>query len=189
MDGGGRPGAQPPPDVPAALVRAAQGGDLLAMNDLLGLLDPYVRRICGPIALRDGADAAQEALLAVFQRLGQLRDPAALYGWVRTTAVREAVRVSRRAARERPVDDVAAVAGPAAGRRPPVLGADPTAELATDVRDVLGRLSPEHRAILVLRELEGLDERSASALLRISPGTAKSRLHRARHRFREAWTR
>jgi hypothetical protein len=39
------------------LVRAAQRGDALAMQELLGLLTPYVGRLCGPIALDDGADA------------------------------------------------------------------------------------------------------------------------------------
>ncbi|MET8784036.1 sigma factor-like helix-turn-helix DNA-binding protein [Streptomyces sp. NPDC004589] len=44
-----------------------------------------------------------------------------------------------------------------------------------------------HRAVLVLRELEELDERSAAKVLGIAPGTVKSRLHRARSAFRKAW--
>ncbi|WP_207400571.1 RNA polymerase sigma factor [Actinomadura roseirufa] len=167
-----------PPDrfaIAADLVRRAQRGDAVAMNDLLDLLTPYVARLCGPIALQDSADAAQEALLAVFQGLRNVRDPGALYGWVRTTAVREAVRVARRNQHQIPaeLDDVPAAGSP---------------ELAADIRDVLGRLSPEHRAILVLREIEGLDEKAAADLLTISPGTAKSRLSRAKSTFRKAWT-
>jgi len=67
----------------------------------------------------------------------------------------------------------------------------PTAggELASDIRDVLARLSPDHRAVLVLRDLEDLDERSAAALLSVEVGTVKSRLHRARQSFRKAWQR
>jgi len=58
-----RPVTQPgSPDRPAellgGLVRAAQRGDALAMNDLLDLLAPYVGRLCGPIALQEGPDAA-----------------------------------------------------------------------------------------------------------------------------------
>jgi RNA polymerase sigma factor (sigma-70 family) len=157
------------------LVRAAQHGDTLAMNDLLDELVPYVGRICGPIALESGADAAQEALIAVFRSLGSLREPRALYGWVRTIAVREAVRVAQREARARPQDltDL------------PARGAQ---ELATDIADVLRRLSPEHRAVLVLRDIEGLDEKSAAAQLGLPTGTVKSRLHRARNSFRRAWT-
>ncbi|MFE2305062.1 RNA polymerase sigma factor, partial [Streptomyces sp. NPDC059411] len=60
-------------------------------------------------------------------------------------------------------------------------------QLAADIDDVLARLSPAHRAVLVLRDIEGLDEESAAALLGVPPGTAKSRLHRARTSFRKAW--
>jgi RNA polymerase sigma factor (sigma-70 family) len=158
----------------AALVRAAQGGDTIAMNDLLDHLAPYVGRICGPIALDNGPDAAQEALVAVFRSLRGLREPAALYGWVRAIAVREAIRVARRdrQATPRELTDL-----PARG--------DP--QFAVDVHDTLARLSPEHRAVLVLRDLEGLDEHTVAALLDVPAGTAKSRLHRARENFRKAW--
>ncbi|MER7249012.1 sigma-70 family RNA polymerase sigma factor [Kribbella sp. NPDC000426] len=156
------------------LVRAAQRGDTVAMNDVLDALTPYVGRICGPIALRDGPDAAQEALIAIFRGLRGLENPAALFGWARAIAVREAVRVARRGQRQQPAElaDLPAADDP---------------QLAVDVRDVLRRLSPEHRAVLVLRDLEGMDEQAAAAVLDVPAGTAKSRLHRARASFRKAW--
>ncbi|MEV6971263.1 sigma factor-like helix-turn-helix DNA-binding protein, partial [Hamadaea sp. NPDC051192] len=61
-------------------------------------------------------------------------------------------------------------------------------QLAADVHDVLRRLSPEHRAILVLRDLEDLDEQTVAAMLEVPKGTVKSRLARARASFRKAWT-
>ena len=140
---------------PEQLVRAAQGGDTLAMSQLLDQL-------------------AQEALVAVFKSLRTLKDPAALFGWVRAIAIREAIRVARREQRQ-----VAADLDELPARDDP--------QLAVDIRDTLARLSPEHRALLVLRDLEGLDERDAAALLEVPAGTAKSRLHRARASFRKAW--
>ncbi|GGO45966.1 RNA polymerase sigma factor [Streptomyces lasiicapitis] len=157
------------------LVRAAQRGDTLAMAELLDVLAPYVGRICAPIALDQGPDAAQEALVAVFKSLRTLKDPAALRGWVRAIAVREAIRTAHRSARSVPADLSTL---PARG--------DP--QLSADIRDVLDRLSPEHRAVLMLRDVEGLDERTAAALLGVRTGTVKSRLHRARDTFRKAWT-
>lgn len=120
------------------LVQGAQRGDGLAMAELLDELAPAVGRWCGPIALQDSQDAAQEALIVIFRRLGSLRQPAALFGWARAIAVREAVRVARRSGRERPAElaDL-----PARG--------DPL--LASDVRQVLDRLPPEQRAVLMLR--------------------------------------
>jgi len=160
----------------AGLVVAAQRGDGLAMAELLDALAPAVGRWCGPIALQDAPDAAQEALIAVFRGLKGLRDPAALFGWARAITVREAVRVARRAARERPAE-LADLPGPD----------DPM--LAVDVRDVLERLTPEHRAILMLRDLEGFDERSVADALGTPVGTVKSRLSRARDNFRKGWGR
>lgn len=146
----------------------------MAQGDLMDALIPFLGRVCGPIALQDGSDAVQEALIAIFRNLCQLREPAAIFGWARAIAVREAVRVARQAARAVPAElaDV-----PSAG--------DP--QLATDVRDVLRRLTPEHRAILVLRDLDGMGEREAGALLAIPAGTVRTRLLRARWAFRKAW--
>ena len=62
-------------------------------------------------------------------------------------------------------------------------------ELTTEVRDLLARLPVQHRTVLVLRELEGLDERTMAELLGVPEGTVKSRLNRARSSFRKAWTR
>ncbi len=60
-------------------------------------------------------------------------------------------------------------------------------KLARDVRSVLQSLPPEQRAILVLRDLEGLSEREAAAQLDVAHGTVKSRLHRARAAFAARW--
>jgi len=159
---------------PEQLVRRAQGGDTLAMNDLLDQLTPYVGRICGSIALSNGPDATQEALVAVFRSLRTLKEPGALFGWVRAIAVREAIRVARQDQRQvaADLDELPAPNDP---------------QLLVDVRDTLARLTPEHRALLVLRDIEGLDEQEAAVLLEVPAGTAKSRLHRARASFRKAW--
>ena len=50
--------------------------------------------------------------------------------------------------------------------------------------DALGRLSEEHRAILVLREMEGMDYEAISEILKLPVGTVRSRLHRARSQLK-----
>jgi DNA-directed RNA polymerase specialized sigma24 family protein len=157
------------------LVRRAQRGDGLAVSALIRELSPYVGRICGAIALDDGDDAMQEAFIAIVRNLGSLQEPAAVWGWARRIAVREAVRTAKR----RPTT-VALDPGLVA-----TVGAD-VAEVV-DVRDALDALAPEQRVILVLRDLEGVSEAEAAALLDVAPGTAKSRLHRARAAFRRRW--
>ena len=168
----------PPYDVPPsdveALVRAAQRGDRLALNRLLRELAPVVGPICGAIALDQGDDAMQETMIAVVRNLGSLREPAAVQGWARRIATREAVRVVRRR-------------GMVTATETADIPATTDIESAVDIRDTLARLGPEQRAMLVLRDVAGMSEAEAAAALDVAPGTVKSRLHRARAAFRKGW--
>lgn len=163
----------------AKLVVRAQQGDTLALSELLDLVSPFVLTICRAIAGAGAEDAAQEALIVVFRRLGNLREPAALRGWLRTVCTREALRVT-------------------GDQNKPTLGLEqagqltapgPAPELYAAMVQALASLPPEQRAALVLREVEGLREAEIARLLAAPLGTVKSRLHRARARFREAFTR
>jgi RNA polymerase sigma factor (sigma-70 family) len=126
----------------------------------------------------DAEDAAQEALALVFRRLGRLQEPDAIRGWARTIAVREAVRTARR----RNQAGIPAELPDTAARQVDV-------DLSLDIRRRLTQLPAEQRAVLVLRELEGLSEGEVAQLLRLPQRTVKSRLHRARKRFVEGWGR
>jgi RNA polymerase sigma-70 factor (ECF subfamily) len=158
------------------LVRRAQRGDADALEGLIRELAPYLGRICGAIALEHGDDALQETLLAVVRHLGALREPLAVRGWARRIAVREARRAAH-GGRDLPVDahDL--------GRVP----SERDLEGGADVRAVLATLSPEHRAVLVLRHVDGLSEQEVADVLDVAPGTVKSRTNRARASFRERW--
>ncbi len=157
------------------MVRAAQRGDPAAMDELIRHLTPYVGRICGAIALADGDDAAQQTFVAVLRNLRSLREPAAVHGWVRRIAVREAYRTATRNAglNEEGAIDVKTEL--------------PDLDTTVDVQSVLAGLRPEHRAVLVLRDLDGMSEAETAALLGLPEGTVKSRLHRARADFARRW--
>ncbi len=157
-------------------MRRAQRGDAGALEGLLRELAPYLGRICGAIALDDGDDALQDTMLAIVRHLPALREPLAVRGWARRIAVREARRVAH-GGRAVPVDGLDLAAVPSPG--------DLTVD--ADVRAVLASLAPEHRAVLVLRHLDGLSEQEMADALGVAPGTVKSRVHRARASFRERW--
>jgi RNA polymerase sigma-70 factor (ECF subfamily) len=147
------------------------------MDALVRALMPYVGRVCGAIALDRGDDAMQETFIAVLRNIRTLREPAALHGWVRRIAVREAIRAAA-AGREAVVD-------PATLRGPPVAPVD--VATLVDVRSTLAGLAPEQRAVLVLRDVDGLSEAETARLLGVPEGTVKSRLHRARSAFARRW--
>ena len=157
-------------------IRAAQKGDLIAMSDLIDAVMPWVARLCGSIALDAGPDAAQETLIQVMRDLKGLRDPSSFRSWVRRIATREAIRHATRGRRESPVEHT---------ERTLAVSLDPG--LRHDVAIVLAELPADQRAILILRDLEGLSEAEAAAELKVARGTIKSRLHRAREAFRKRW--
>ncbi|MEU9979026.1 RNA polymerase sigma factor [Streptomyces sp. NPDC051014] len=157
----------------STLVDRARSGDRRAMNDLLAEITPYVARVCLPIAGEHVSDAVQEALLAVYRGLGTLREPEAFFGWVRSVTTREAVRTSKR---------LRAETTPLRADRGPHV--DPLDTV--HVVDALERLSTKHRQILALR-FYGLTEDEMAMALSVPVGTVRSRLFRARCRFREAW--
>lgn len=159
------------------IVRRAQRGDPAALDAVVRDLAPYVGRICAAIALDRGDDALQEAMVAIVRNLGSLREPAALRGWARRIAVREAVRVGAGRAVV-PVDPTTLAS----------IRSVPDGATAVEVRAVLDGLAPEHRAVLALRHLDGLDEAAMAEVLGVAPGTVKSRLHRASAAFRARWS-
>ncbi len=98
-----RTGAEPARDDPAVvhLVTRASNGDRQAWDALVERYAPLIWSICRRYRLRDADadDAAQRVWLQLLNHLGELRDPAALPGWLSTTARRECSRVRRTAAR------------------------------------------------------------------------------------------
>lgn len=152
----------------------------MAMDELVRLVTPTIAPVCGAIALDAGDDALQEALIIILRSIGSLHEPRAFSGWARRIATREAVRVARR---RLPVAEPAMLERSAR--------AAPLEDLATtlDVRAALAELGPEQRAVLVLRDLDGLAESDVARILDVPEGTVKSRVHRARAAFRRRWER
>jgi RNA polymerase sigma factor (sigma-70 family) len=92
-------------DVPVAgLVVAAAGGDSASWNSLVDRFAPLVWSICMRYKLSpsDGADVSQEVWLRLTEKIDTIREPAALAGWLATTARRECLVLLRRRDRELP---------------------------------------------------------------------------------------
>lgn len=94
------------PSTVSDLVSAARDGDQLSWEELVDRFLPVVRGIIGRYRLSaaDAADVNQTVWLRLVEHLADLRDPAALPGWLATTARREAVRVISTRGRSIPVD-------------------------------------------------------------------------------------
>lgn len=172
-------GHQSTPDDVFLLVERARGGDAMAMHNLLLRVEPLVGAWCMPIALDDGLDATQEAMITIFRRLGDLREPRAFHGWVRRISVRAAVKTARERSKVPLTSEDWLEEVPSAD--------DPAVRI--DILSVMQQLSPEQRAVLTLRVTDGLSDEEIATALGIPRGTVRSRLSRARTRFRKEWLR
>jgi RNA polymerase sigma-70 factor (ECF subfamily) len=130
-------------------------------------------------------DIAQETFVRVHRALPEFgRDGRRrLGGWILTIAARLAIDELRRRAPE-PLgepDRLAQLPGPARTDEPAERRA-----LRAAIERAVERLSPEHRAAFLLREVHGLDYEAIAGALGIDLGTVKSRLGRARAALRQA---
>src|SRR5690606_13779684 len=134
----------------------------------------------------DADDVVQESFIRAWGRIGEVRDPAAVLGWLGRIA-RNAARDRLRARRRRGEDRRAGAGEGQGGGREPAAGpgARPdeslaSAQLAAQVRRALDGLSDKHRVALLLREVDGMSYQEIAALSGVPVGTVESRVHRAR---------
>ena len=151
-------------------------GDARALNDVIHLWGPRVRRFAGRLCpATEVLDAVQETLLVLASRIGTLRSVEALTSWTYQVVRRFCVRTFSLVRRETAVaKELGYLAPDPTNARPEQI------LLLNELARVLETLVPRDREILVLRDLEGLSIQDTAAALGIGPAAVKSRLHRAR---------
>jgi RNA polymerase sigma-70 factor, ECF subfamily len=176
----------------AALVREAVTGDRAAMERLLMRAQEvayrFSRLVCGHP--QDAEDVMQDALLKTYQHVRRIADPGAFRTWLYTT-VRNACLMKRRRHVGEPAQFESLEQGDSRndGRPRPIDVAD-EGRLA-DQRMVdawidrrlwraLHAVPKSYRAIVVMREIDGLSTREVATVMGISEANVKTRLHRAR---------
>jgi RNA polymerase sigma-70 factor (ECF subfamily) len=185
----GSSGAKAPPGPPdEELLRRAQAGEDWAFEKLV---ERYGKELYGLAFFltgqaSDAEDVVQETFLGAFEGLAAFEWRASVRTWLSRILVIQAAR-HRRAQRVRKavlplrLTEVseALLRGTAAAT------AARASEIRMDVLEVLQRLVPEHREIVVLRELEGMSYQQIAEVLSIPEGTVESRLFRAREALKE----
>jgi RNA polymerase sigma-70 factor (ECF subfamily) len=154
----------------AALVRAAQGGSERAVEELFARHWPDAYRTALLIAHDRAAaeDIAQEAFVSALRALPRFDRARPLRPWLHRIVANRAIDWAR-ARKLRAEVTAEALPEPAA---PPVdLGLG-------DIGPALARLTPEHRAVVVMRFLLDLTPGEIAAALEIPRGTVNSRLRR-----------
>ncbi len=134
----------------------------------------------------EAEDVVQEALVKSYVKLSTFQGQSAFYTWLYRIAFNIALGKQRRKRTTTSVDEAREVRGLEPiddGERPG--DRMEQAEQAQEVRRALDALNEQHRAILVLREMEGCCYEVISEVLDLPIGTVRSRLHRARIQLRQ----
>ena len=132
----------------------------------------------------DASDVVQETFLAAFDRgRGAYRGGAALSTGLGGILVNR-VRKLRRYRASRPAQSLEAVRRPPAAAGQDARSPTTQVEQRLDVQAMLDTLPPEHREVIVLRELHGLSYAEMAQVLGVPPRTAETRLTRARRALR-----
>jgi RNA polymerase sigma-70 factor (ECF subfamily) len=140
----------------------------------------------------DAEDIVQESFVKAYLSLGEFRGQAAFYTWLYRIVYNMAIDFKRRAIRRggealeynearegaTPSDLSARIVGP----HEAIIEKEQRGRLER----VLAELSPEHRAVVLLREVEGLSYDDIAKVTGVSKGTVMSRLHYARKALQRA---
>lgn len=173
-----------PPQTPLpddALVGAVLAGDRNAFETLVQRYERPARAI-GLAILHDhhlAADAAQEAFVAAYRAMGQLRDRASFGAWLMSIARHRAMRIARQRRRRE-------------GPLPPGLTAPPAEPPDDDQQQLLSAITalPEHeRIVLMLRYFAHHDVAAIAGVLARPVGTVTKQLSRAIARLKATFAR
>ncbi len=160
-------------------IEACRRGDLDAFRELF---ETYKDRVYS-IALRytgnpaAAMDIAQDTFVKLLSRIGDYRAESSFDSWLYRLVVNSCIDDQRRGRRLTPFLDglLDAVCAPAES----VLHKLLRAETEQRIQEVVARLAPEHRIVIVLRYTEGFSYDEIANIVGCSPGTVASRLNRA----------
>jgi RNA polymerase sigma-70 factor (ECF subfamily) len=173
------------------LLRAVGHGDETAFKTLVDRHAPYLFGVAHGLTggnASDAEDLVQETLLAALG--GKFRGDSAVRTWLVAILVNKAAMLKRSASRRGPHLSLAGGTGDKSGPRPiepAVRGSSGASDAKLDLTSMLQSLSEDHRAVIVLRELEQMSYEQIAQALGVPRGTVESRLHRAREELRKRY--
>ena len=174
-------------DADEQLVARAQDGDVAAFELLVRKYQQKaIQLVSRLVGEADAPDVAQEAFIKAYRALPGFRGQSAFYTWLYRIAINSAKNHLVSRARRPAGQDIDIVEAELYGHTGQLSDLDTPESvlLAQEIKDkvslVIGRLPPDLRQAIVLRELDGLSYEEISEVMRCPIGTVRSRIFRAR---------
>jgi RNA polymerase sigma-70 factor (ECF subfamily) len=131
----------------------------------------------------DAADVVQEVFVNAYQSLRAFKGDSELFTWLYRIAFNTAISFKRRRRRVMRIDGTSDDGGLDPEDRSLDTAPEAQLERTEDERvlaEAMAKLSPEHRTVLVLKDIDGLKYEDIAEVMGVPIGTVRSRLHRAR---------
>ncbi|MFD0357728.1 RNA polymerase sigma factor [Streptomyces sp. NPDC127110] len=167
------------------LIKAAQDGDVTSLTTVVLESQPHVRKFALSLCSspQDAEDAAQEALIILYRKIGTLRATGALASWMFRIVRNECLRQVRLLV-ARNDDGLDAPDAPDSSAEPSAEEAVLRGLEAERIAAAVSALPRDQRQVLIMRDVQGLPGKAVADALGLSTAAMKSRLHRARATLR-----
>ncbi len=144
---------------------------------------------------QDAEDVVQESFVKVYLSISKFKGESSFYTWLYRIVRNMSIDVKRKLARDKIVEPTVDESGVANQIEASTANSDesysPDYELlrkekARRIAEVLNDISEEHRTVIILREVDGMDYQQISQITGVSKGTIMSRLHYARKKLQQS---
>ncbi|WP_153556498.1 RNA polymerase sigma factor [Roseimaritima sediminicola] len=165
-----------------AVIDRTLRGEAEAFDELVRSYAPRLVRMAYALVgnREDAEDLAQEAFSKAYFKLDSFAGRSSFFTWLYRITVNLSISKRRKRRLETTHQAVALDDAPPPATDSTADGAVDTQEQIAQLRQAIDQLEGDRRAVLVLRDLEGLDYDQIAKVLEIPKGTVRSRLHRAR---------
>jgi RNA polymerase sigma-70 factor (ECF subfamily) len=183
----------------AVLVEKWRHGDSMAIERLIGKYQGRIYNVILKICVNpdDAAELTQDTFVKIIENIDKFENRSGFYTW----AFRIAVNLTLNYRKRRSIAGFSSLDAPVSGgdeqagrtlaavllddKTPDPSEVAENRELCELVQKALGKLENEHRTVIVLRDIEGMDYAQIAEVLAMELGTVKSRLSRARAALRQ----
>lgn len=171
------------------LLERAKAGDIAAFEQLI---ESYQKKIFN-IALRmlgnydDAGDLSQEVLIRIYKSIGSFKEQSSFSTWIYRITTNVCLDEIRKRKNRKIISLDEEIRLEDGEMKRQIESDEPSPEETAEakdlkkiVNDAIGKLSEEHRIVIVLRDLQGLSYEEIAEVLKCPEGTVKSRINRGR---------
>jgi RNA polymerase sigma-70 factor (ECF subfamily) len=165
------------------LIELCKQNDVYAFEQLILAYETKIYNLCFYVLKNkdDAMDASQEVCIKIFKSISKFKGDSKFSTWVYRVTYNTCIDYIKKRKEDIPYDDVINIETGDDNKVDSIVEAK---ELKQEIKNCIMNLNEDFRAIIILRDIEGLSYQEISGILNIEVGTVKSRLSRARENLK-----